>query len=150
MASTLLWHSTNIPAWYENWLNWRGGFVEIYHAIMLLPKNCLVFWKRQPWVSASEKLFSFLEKTTMGFSQQKRFSFLEKTTLNSLADVKLLVRVHKCLATFGLKEWKTVTWENQIVETKCKACFSQCMDSLDKHMKFCGSNILKIPSLFIN
>ncbi len=28
-----------------------------------------------------------------------------------LADVTLLVGVHKCLCNFGLKEWKTVTSE---------------------------------------
>ncbi len=32
------------------WLNWLGEFVEVYHVVLLLPKNCLVFWKRQPWV----------------------------------------------------------------------------------------------------
>ncbi len=53
------------------WLNWLGEFVEVYHDVLLLPKNCLVFWKRQPWVS--------------------------------LADVTLLVGVHKYLLNFWFK-----------------------------------------------
>ncbi len=36
------------------WLNWLGEFVEVYHVVLLLPKNCLVFWKRQPWVSLAD------------------------------------------------------------------------------------------------
>ncbi len=52
MASTLLWHNTNIPAWYENWLNWLGESVEVYHVMLPLPKNC-----------------SFLGKDNHGFSQ---------------------------------------------------------------------------------
>ncbi len=50
VASILLWHNTNITRWYEDWSNWLGEFVEVYHVMLLLPKNCLVFW----------------EKTTMG------------------------------------------------------------------------------------
>ncbi len=37
-------HYTNIPTWYEDWLNWLGDFVEVYHVVLLLPKNCLVFF----------------------------------------------------------------------------------------------------------
>ncbi len=49
----------------------RGVCREVYHVMLLLPKNCLVFWKRQPWVS--------------------------------LADVTLLIGVHKCLLNFWFK-----------------------------------------------
>ncbi len=44
----------NIPTWYQDWLNWLGEFVEVYHVMLLIPKNCLVFWKRQPWVSLAD------------------------------------------------------------------------------------------------
>ncbi len=49
-------------------INWLAKSVEVYHVILFLPKNCLVFWKKQPWVS--------------------------------LADVTLLVGVHKYLLNF--------------------------------------------------
>ncbi len=54
-----------------DWLNWQGEPVEVCHAMLLLPKNCWVFWKRQPWVS--------------------------------LAEVTLLVGVHKYLRNFWFK-----------------------------------------------
>ncbi len=54
VASTLLWHNTNITTWYEDWLNWLGESVEVYHAMLFLPTNCSVFWKRQPWVSLAD------------------------------------------------------------------------------------------------
>ncbi len=34
-----------------NGLNWLGEFVKVYHAMLLPPKICLFFLKRQPWVS---------------------------------------------------------------------------------------------------
>ncbi len=61
-------------------LNRLGTSVEVYHAMLLLSfsrKNCLFFWKRQPWVS--------------------------------LADVTLLVGVHKCLWNFWFKRVKDYT-----------------------------------------
>ncbi len=56
---------------FIDWLNCVGEFLEVYHVMLLLPKNCLVFWKRQPCVS--------------------------------LADVTLLVGVHKYLLNFWFK-----------------------------------------------
>ncbi len=38
----------------NDWLNLLGEFVEVYHVMLLLPKNCLVFWNRQPWVSLAD------------------------------------------------------------------------------------------------
>ncbi len=37
-----------------DWLNWLGEFVEVYHVVLLLPKNCLVFFGKDnhgsPWL----------------------------------------------------------------------------------------------------
>ncbi len=52
LSQVLCLHITKY--WLIDWLNWLGESVEVYHDMLLLPKNCLVFCKRQPWVSLAD------------------------------------------------------------------------------------------------
>ncbi len=56
------------PSIYVYWLNWLGEFVEVYHVMLFLPKNCSVFWKRQPWASLADvTLFVGVHKYLLNF-----------------------------------------------------------------------------------